>query len=182
MIQPLAWTKTFLRFPDGNALNLLLYLWAIVIVAILEEDVSEGNELYGTTIQLLLDVFGIYKHFLVLSYVEFFELIEILAFLILDKEKTAHPKTFNHTILLVFLPATIMSNHSLLTVRVKTFFSIRYFFFFQLPQLTYQMMLLLIESNAILEHFLEKHKTLLICSQTSRFLFIIGHCEMRAYH
>lgn len=56
-----------------------------------------------------------------------------------------------------------------------------HYFIFQLAQLTYQMMLLLIESNAILEHFLEKHKTFLICSQTSRFLLILGHCEMRTY-
>lgn len=44
------------------------------------------------------------------------------------------------------------------------------------------MMLLLIESNAILEHFFKKHKTLLVGSQPSRFLFILCHCKMRTYH
>lgn len=37
MVQPLAWAKTFLRLADGYTLNLLFYLWAIVIVAVLEE-------------------------------------------------------------------------------------------------------------------------------------------------
>lgn len=41
MIQPLAWAKTFLRLADCDTLNLLLYLWTIVIVAVLEENVSE---------------------------------------------------------------------------------------------------------------------------------------------
>ena len=99
MIQPLAWAKTFLRLTDADALNLLHNLWAIVMVAVLEENVSEWYELHYTIIQFLLDGVCIYKYFLILSYVEFFELIEIFAFLILDKEKTAHPKNFNHPIL-----------------------------------------------------------------------------------
>ena len=41
MIQPLAWAKTFIRLTDGDILNLLFYLWTIVIVAVLEENVSE---------------------------------------------------------------------------------------------------------------------------------------------
>ena len=40
MIQPLAWAKTFLRFADDDTLNLLLNSWAILAVAIDEEDVS----------------------------------------------------------------------------------------------------------------------------------------------
>lgn len=99
MIQPLAWAKTFFRLSDEDVFNLLLYLWAIVIVAVLEENVSEWYKLHCTIIQFLLDGVCIYKYFFILSYVEFFELIEIFAFLILDKEKTAHPKTFNHPIL-----------------------------------------------------------------------------------
>ena len=55
MIQPLAWAKTFLRLADGDTLNLLFYLWTIVIVAVLEENVSEWNELHCTIIQFLLD-------------------------------------------------------------------------------------------------------------------------------
>ena len=40
MVQPLAWAKTFLRLADGDTLNLLLNSWAILAVAVDEEDVS----------------------------------------------------------------------------------------------------------------------------------------------
>ena len=40
MIQPLAWAKTFFRLSYEDVLNLLLYSWAILAVAIDEEDVS----------------------------------------------------------------------------------------------------------------------------------------------
>lgn len=41
MIQPLAWAHSLLRLTDCDTLNLLFYLWTIVIVAVLEENVSE---------------------------------------------------------------------------------------------------------------------------------------------
>ena len=34
MIQPLAWAKTFLRFPDCDTFNLLLDTWTILAIAI----------------------------------------------------------------------------------------------------------------------------------------------------
>ncbi len=61
MIQPPAWAKTFLRLADGYTLNLLFYLWAIVIVAVLEENVSEWYELHCTIIQFLLDSIDVYQ-------------------------------------------------------------------------------------------------------------------------
>ena len=42
MIQPLVWAKTLLRLPDGDTLNLLLDTWAILAVAVNEEDVGVG--------------------------------------------------------------------------------------------------------------------------------------------
>ena len=93
MIQPPAWAKTFLRLADGYTLNLLFYLWAIVIVAVLEENVSEWYELHCTIIQFLLDSIDVYKHFKCLTDMKLIILIEIFEFLILDKEKvtTQHP-------------------------------------------------------------------------------------------
>ena len=42
MIQPLAWTHSFLRFPDGDTPNLLLNTWTILAVAVDEKDMGEG--------------------------------------------------------------------------------------------------------------------------------------------
>ena len=100
MIQPLAWAKTFLRLADGDALNLLFYLWTIVVIAVLEENVSEWYELHCTIIQFLLDGIDVYKHLKCLTNMKLNVLIEIFGFLILDKEKATHPKVFNYPILL----------------------------------------------------------------------------------
>lgn len=40
MIQPLVWAKTFLRLPDGDALNLFFDTWAILAITVDKEDMS----------------------------------------------------------------------------------------------------------------------------------------------
>ena len=40
MVQPLSWAKTFFWLADGDTLNFLLNSWAILAVAVNEEDMS----------------------------------------------------------------------------------------------------------------------------------------------
>lgn len=62
MIQPLAWAKTFLRLADADTLNFLLNSWAILSVAIDEENVGEWL-VFRFTCHTTITAVLIKKHF-----------------------------------------------------------------------------------------------------------------------
>ena len=97
MVQPFAWAHSLLRLADGDTLNLLLNSWTILAVAVDKEDVG------------IRFIFRLAYHATIAA-----ELIEkhLTAFGLLISRYSS-----------VFSPATIISNHCLLTVRVKIFLS-----------------------------------------------------------